>query len=175
MLLRVPADDASRARLLIALIVGALGKVRGEADYARQSRTWIDEWQLGGAITDALRGMGQDDFAAAQSLALIKTLTTHQLWYVAKPITARRVLNTLLADADAQQFLRINRYREVLWFHQESLDELLDGLLWLAHNARGDLTAQSAALLASDQSSIDVIRQSAKRSEYQVEKLLAAC
>ena len=71
--------------------------------------------------------------------------------------------------------LQVIRYREVLWFHQESLDALLDGLMWLAQNGRGELTPQSAALLAGDQRIVDAIRVAAQRSEYQVEKLLAAC
>lgn len=172
--IRQPDDEPARARTVIALVTGALGMARGDADYEQYSRAFIDEWQLGGPITQALRGLGMDDSAAQRALALIKALATHQRWYAASALTARRLLNTLMADADVQQFLRVNRYRDVLWFHQESLDELLDSLMWLAQNGRGEPSAVNAALLAADQSALDAIRVAAGKSEYQVEKLLAA-
>jgi glycosidase len=168
-LIQYPSDPIARATGYAWLFVRALGQLAGEAGAEQRSRSLIDEWQLGRVIVEVLRELGADEFAAGQALALIKFLTTQQHWYrdTQKP---QRLLESLLADPDAQQFLRINRYRGVLWFNQESFEQLLDWLMLAARHGHDE----TPALLASDAAMIAALRKAEAKSEYQVEKLLAA-
>jgi hypothetical protein len=173
----LPEDLATRATKIIWLCVSELGKVCGKEDFEQHSRSWIDEWQLGKAITEALHGLGLDDQEAAQRLALIKLLTMHDHWYTlldadeAQAPQTRRVLNTLLADPDVQTYLHVNRYHDVLWFNKECFDQLLNWLIWLA-----DLQPADVDTLPPYSSThiVDALRLAEAQSDYQVEKLLAA-
>jgi glycosidase len=175
--LGLPDDLATRAIKFIWLCVSELGKVCDEAGFEQRSRSWIDEWQLGKAINEALRGLGVADAEITRQLTLIKLLTMNSRWYV-PPKTeddtssqTRRVLSTLLADPDVQVYLHINRYRDVLWFNKESFEQLLNWLTWLA-----ELQTAGADTLPpfSPTHIIVALRQAEARSDYQVEKLLAA-
>ncbi len=169
-------DLVTRATKIIWLCVSELGKVWGEEEFEQRSRSWIDEWQLGKAIGEALHGLDVDDLGAAHTLALIKLLTMHSRWYTlpqpdeAQPSQTRRVLTTLLADPDVQTYLHVNRYRDVLWFNKECFDQLLNWLTWLA-----DLQPAADTLPPfSSTHIVAALRQAEAQSDYQVEKLLAA-
>jgi hypothetical protein len=173
-LFHLPDDIGARAASLAWVCVHALGKVNSEPGFEQRSRSWIDEWKLGKVIVDALREMGQDDAGAAQLLALVKWMTSHQRWY-AEPAAVgnhpRAVLEALLSDPDVQQFLHINRYRDVLWFNKESFDQLLDWLMLLAHLGRGNNPAAINAL-RYDHLLIERLRMAEAASGFQVDRLL---
>ncbi len=167
-LLQLPHETPARAVALIWTFVHALGQVAGADGSQQRSRSWIDEWQLGRAIIEALRALGLDEAGAAQQLALIRLLTAHQSWYAGSR-TPTNLAETLLADPDVQQYLRINRYRDILWFNKESFDHLLDWLLLVAalgHGAGAPLQAYAAV--------IHSLRRAEAKSGYQVDQLLAA-
>jgi glycosidase len=172
----LPSDLITRATQVIWLCVSELGKVCDDTGFEQRSRSWIDEWQLGKAISEALLGLGLDEVGAAHRLALIKLLTLHHAWPKlpqpdeAQASQTRRVLTTLLADPDVQTYLHVNRYRDVLWFNKECFDQLLNWLTWLA-----DLQPAADTLPPSSSTSIvAALRQAEAQSDYQVEKLLAA-
>ena len=84
----------------------------------------------------------------------------------------------LLGEAEAQAYLGVNRYQDVLWYNQEAFDELLS---WLYITAAVDLTTatEQTAQLAAErlQACHDVIKQlqkAEKASDFQIEKLLEA-
>ena len=176
-LIRLPVDAPARASALIWAFVHALGKVSGADGCEQRSRSWIDEWQLGRTIVQALQAVGMDEAGAAQQLALIKLLTTHQQWYAVPDGVARNpvgVLEALLVDADVQQFLHVNRYRDVLWFNKESFERMLDWLMLLARLGRDDTAPATPASLQADMHILSALRRAEMKSDYQVEKLLAA-
>ncbi len=84
-----------------------------------------------------------------------------------------------------QRFIGVNRYQDVLWFNQESFEQLL---WWLFASSVIDLTARQAAIPAAEDEQTSLVAQSIvehydliKRlqkaeheSHYQVEKLLEA-
>jgi len=158
-----------------------LGRCVAAEDFAEQSRAWIDEWWLGRTIEGALRSWGLDESAAWQAVGTIKVLTLHQDRLEAA-ISAKKsasdLLETLLADNDVQQLLRVNRYNEVLWFNKEAFEQLLG---WLMAAAVIDATLKPDRLVEEVTADIlaayDVIKcwQAAEgESAYQVKKLLAA-
>ncbi|MCL4506027.1 MAG: alpha-amylase family glycosyl hydrolase [Chloroflexi bacterium] len=172
-LIRLPADAPSRATALIWTFVHALGKVSGADGYEQRSRSWIDEWQQGRTIVQTLQALGMNEPGASQQLALIKLLTTQQQWY-AQHRNPNGLLEALLVDADAQQFLRINRYRDILWFNKESFDQMLDWLMLPARLGRGEVTPDTLLSLQADEHILYALRKAEGQSGYQVEKLLTA-
>src|SRR5262249_44691394 len=110
------------------VLVHSLGRILGETDCARQSRSWLDEWLLGRLLARALQDLGLDEPQAWAAGQLVGLLTTHQCWFQpGAPADRRpyRVLESLLKDSEGQQFLRVNRFQDVLWYTQEALEELL--------------------------------------------------
>jgi hypothetical protein len=163
------------------LFVHALGRITGEANFAQQSRTWIDEWVLGRILATALQDLGLNDPSARRAVTVIKLLTSHQRWFAVEATEKIRgypVLEALLRDGDVQQFLQVNRYRDVLWFNKEAFEQLLGWLLVLAVIAAGADRARPLAEALKDlMDQYGVVRdlqRAGQESEYQVEKLLAA-
>ncbi len=151
---------------------------------AQLSRSRIDDWMLGKLLAACLRELGLNGDETRRALALIKILTSHQRWFEAdvarspKAPGAEAVLETLLSDSEVQEYLAFNRYRGALWFHSESLDELLEGLLLIAAldalAQPGTSPEQREHLVLQRKTVIERIQAAKKQSDYQVEKLLAA-
>jgi hypothetical protein len=173
----VNAKDATKEKfwtLLGWLFVHALGKVVNPKDFSEVSRSWIDEWRLGKTIVSVLQNLGIEDEAAWRAVTLIKLLTSYQRWFWEK--RAYRVLESLLKDNEVQQFLQINRYNDILWFNREAFDDLL---WWLMVLAAVEISSdpqrpphQAARDLEDCYAESQKLKEAAKSSGYQVEKLL---
>jgi glycosidase len=163
------------------VFVRDLGRIVSETNFAQQSRTWIDEWLLGRILAGALQSLGLDSHTALRAVTVINLLTTHQRWFAVEGSDrprARQVLESLLRDADVQQFLMVNRFQNVLWFNKEAFDELLEWLFLLAVidvsiNVQS-LAAKGKEELLGYASMIRDLQRAGLNSGYQVEKLLAA-
>jgi hypothetical protein len=175
----IDATDVTKERfwtLLSWLFVHAIGKVVNQKEFSEVSRSWIDEWRLGKTIVTELGELGLDETASWKSVTLIKLLTSHQRWFEEK--RAYQVLVSLLKDNEVQQFLQINRYNDILWFNWEAFDDLL---WWLMLMAAVEIssdpqrpTNQAAKDLEDCNGTIQKLKEAAKTSDYQVEKLLSA-
>jgi glycosidase len=188
------APEFAWGTLLGWLFVHPLGGISGRQQRSLLSRSWIDEWLLGKLLASVLGELGLSSEESWQSLALIKILTSHQFWFdpqageepEGKQSTQKhtgssepvRVLQTLIGDTEVQEYLRINRHRDVLWFQPESLDRLLAGLLLVsvvdALTAPVDEPESRLQMIRIRKNILDKIRRAKEISEYQVEKLLAA-
>jgi len=166
--------------LLGWVFVHALGKIVGQTGFEGQSRSWIDEWLLGKVFAGALRDLGLDEPTAWHAVGVIKLFTSHQRWFAveAPEVRARayQVLESLLKDAEVQQFLQVNRYQGVLWFNQEAFEQLLWWLLLLAAvEISADPLRPSAEATEEILACYEVVQQlhrAGEESGYQVEKLL---
>jgi glycosidase len=177
--------------------------LQGETGFVDRSRSWIDEWLLGKVLAGALQDLGLDENAGWRAVAVIKLLTSHQDSLVframASPkaastpelapstpggglsgvpqralVSAHAVLENLLKDDEVQQFLRVNRYGDVLWFNKEAFEQLL---WWLFTVAVVQLTALRPAAEAAPDilAAFKVIRQlqqAEEQSGYQLEELV---
>ncbi len=176
-------QDKRKARAIgyIWTFIHPLGKLMAETDYASQSRSWIDGLFLGKLITEFCRAIGLDEDQSNYVLNLVEVLALYQDWWeqlVRQEVSIYNLVRNLLQRADIRHFIRVNRYREVLWFNRERLEELLQWLRFI-----GILkTLQDQSLSTADRHSrLKVISnvlaqiQSAKqKSNYQVDKLLSA-
>ncbi len=169
-------SDALGGALLGWLCVHALGQIVGAGDTAQQSRAWIDEWLLGKAIAETLRGLEVDDGAAWQAVTAIKILTAHPRALETKQIAP--VLESLLNDDAAQQFLRVNRWDGVLWFNQEAFKQLLAVMFACAvvkisaepRRAKATVAKEIFARVAT----VEKLLRAEAESKFQVDALLAA-
>jgi hypothetical protein len=152
-------------------------------DWALLSRAWIDEWLLGKVIAQALQDLGSDEGAAWRAVDVVRLLTEHTAWYLPaseeKP-GAQAVLQGLLKDSLVQAFLKVNRYLGLLYYNQESYDELL-WWLFATCTVQVSAAAQEQEAEQAEQSALldayQLIRKLAaagEKSEYLVDKLLKA-
>jgi hypothetical protein len=158
--------------------VHSLGKVVVQQGFEAQSRSWIDEWLLGKVLARVLQDLGADEAAAWRGVAIVKWLTSQQsALESAGPDTAEgayMLMEKLLQDDDLQQFLGVNRYRDVLWFNKEAFEQMVWWLLVAA-----DVATRSRASAGRDVTDMSAIFQTGQRllaaadgSGYQVEDLM---
>jgi glycosidase len=187
---RLEGDPVAWGTLLGWLFTHTLGRAFADEGYGERSRSWIDEWMLGSLLAAALRDLGLDEAQARESVALVNILIAHQGWCEglgapsraagAAPVTtpAYRALDSWLRDAGVRSFLHVNRHREILWFHQESFDRLLEWMLATAAlqacAAAGRTARQAGLQAAACAATIRRLRLAEQKSGYQVEALLEA-
>jgi glycosidase len=173
----LPGDMELWGSMLGWLFVHALGRAVAADAAGQQSRSWIDEWLLGRIIAGTLRDLGLDDAASARSVTLIKLLTSQQSWHCRPGAgQAYLVLEELLSDGDVQQFLGVNRYQGVLWFHKEAFEQLC---WWLLAVAAIQISSdprrpapEAAEQIAACSAVVQALRQAEERSGFLVERLL---
>ena len=78
-----------------------------------------------------MRETGFRDWLADRGVLLIKLLTSLQDWYQPPP-RPLALLDRLLADPDARQYLGVNRYNDILWYDGDGFASLRSWLYWLA-------------------------------------------
>jgi len=157
----------------------ALGSALENEDQAERSRSWIDEWLLGKIIATTLQDFGLSEEEAWRAVATTKWLTTHQNWMELDSDNGNRagdILMSLLGDGEVQNYLSINRYRDILWFNKEAFDQLLDWLMVLstisALSCPDFDEYQISQQLSSDYEVLKTLESAESESGYQVEKLI---
>ena len=167
------------------LFVHALGKVSSDVDFEQQSRSWIDEWQLGRIIAGTLKDIGLDEDGAWQAVGIIKLMTTHHGCLEGSVPRQKgegtgdqlyRIVESLLTDNEVHRFLQVNRHQEMLWFNREAFDLLLWWLFLItvvesAADPRLEPEERGEAIVRHHEA-VRGLRRAAERSGYQVEKLL---
>jgi len=168
------------ATLFSWLFVHALGEVVNQRDFARQSRTWIDEWRLGKTILSVQRDFGLEEAAAWSSLAVIKLLTGYQRWFEVKSSEQKQaytILESLLKENEVQQFLQMNQYNDIWWFNKEAFQEMLWWLMMVAALTIGSDPLRPVKRVVEELQEcyaiIQTWQKAKEESEYQVEKLLS--
>jgi hypothetical protein len=85
-------------------------------------------------------------------------------------------MEKLLKDGQVQQFLKVNRYNDILWFNQEAFEELAWWLMLVSAIEIGfDPLRPVKELMRGLErcwSMIQTLQEAGEKSEYQVEKLL---
>jgi hypothetical protein len=160
------------------LFVHSLGSITsGENMAAEQSRGWIDEWMLDHIFRGVFDELGFDDKETWEGLSLIKIFTAHQNWYRYEgKLHAYTILEPFMNDSEVQQFLQINRYKEVLWFNKETFELLLSwmlltGVIGITADKEKDQNKQSVAI-KDVFDVIEKLNQAAVQSQYQVDRFI---
>jgi hypothetical protein len=118
-------NSPSPSLLTIWLSVAEIGKLQDE-NYSRIiSLSWIDEFLLSKLIEKSFQQAGHDEYMGNRQILLIKILTLLPEWledYNNNPVQG---IQSLFQSQEVQKYLRANQYQEILYFHYESLIELL--------------------------------------------------
>jgi hypothetical protein len=173
-------DDKKRWLPLFAWsFTHALGKAISPVHFEDQSLSWLDEWQLSKFTNEAYRSMGLDEAQVWRLNLALRLMVAQQNWFEEagdKPLN--QILEHWLADSDVQRFIGVNRYKDVLWFNQESFEEFVWYMV---------VTATLVAAAKPESSSSEVVetilgaleiagalQKAEKASAYQVARLLEA-
>ena len=157
----------------------AVGTLANETAAASEiGRSWVEDWFLGKAIADALVAWGIDVGAARWAVSTIKLLLGYRRWLDVASLPDVQlfdVLTAMLRERDVQVYIGVNRYDGVLWFNQESFEQLVRwvGVLAavdMAVNAGDDFDVTFLALYDLVQRLLEAERA----SDYQVAKMMEA-
>jgi len=158
------------------IVIHPLGKIVSEEDYELRSRSWIDEWYLSKYIQLILQQLKKDDVVdISESLALIKLLIIHQNWFnkiQMKEYDEVAIMNVFFKNPEVQDFLRFNRYQDILWFNAENFEVFTR---WLSIIAIINLLSKGDDLTKSLQLLTNLLlrwRKTAKTAKYQINRFL---
>jgi hypothetical protein len=183
---RIDSDTLVWGTLLSWLFTHKLGKtilMDREDEAVEASRSWIDEWLLGKIIAGTLRDLGIEDGASWRAVSLVKLLTTHSTWYqnsLNSSDDAALILQGWFKDGQLQAYLGVNRYQDILWFNQESFEDLLWWAFTVAvveiisdpdHSSKESAPMVVKRILGCYHL-INQLQDAAIKSGFQVEKLL---
>jgi len=162
-------DDSTRDGLTAFAFLDAMQEFATGA----QIVAWIDEWQLGRMLGDALRARGIVDARIWQLIQLIKIALAQST----EIENRKSKIKNLFDDADIATFLNVNEFDGVKWFNKEQFGALLNWLQVIGAYKilrDGKTTAKQNAALTKQSAQWNAWRDAEAQSEYQVEKLLAA-
>jgi glycosidase len=118
-------NSPSPSLLAIWLSVAEIGKLQDE-NYSRiVSLSWLDEFLLSKLIDRSLQQDGYDEYTANRHILLIKILTLLPDWLEEYNKNPGPAIQSLFQYQEIQKYLMVNQYQEILYFHYESLIELL--------------------------------------------------
>jgi hypothetical protein len=99
----------------------SLGGVVDPEHAADVSRTWFDEWLLGRSLQRSAVEMGVEQEAAMLASGLARGAVAEERVALGRWRSGGAVRDGSAArDGDVQEFLRVNRYRDVLWFDKDA-------------------------------------------------------
>ncbi len=155
-----------------------IGKViTPEPQYAEISRSWIDEWGISRLIQQRLEEMGFEAEQAKNGVKILKLLVDQQSWVnQIEQKTPLMLMEAWISKEVVRDFLKINRYRDKLWFNKEAFESLMwwmmtAGLLQLTSDPEKSLTSTIENLFDA-WVLVKSILKAETNSEYQLEKLL---
>jgi hypothetical protein len=156
-----------------------LGKMKSPAGFEEQTLSWLDEWQFSRNLADTLRLPDQSDSDAWRSIGLLRLLIAQQNWYAqSKKLSIRAILENWLGQEAIQQYLGINRYKDLLWFNREAFLDFTGWMYTLAVIQAGALPLATASerieQILGAYEIIERLEVIVKQSDYQVVKLLTA-
>jgi glycosidase len=155
------------------LFVHDLGKMVTVTNVEEESRSWLDEWQLGRILAGVLRDFGTDEQSVDYAITVVKILTAHQHWLQGGSTKQmHEMLSSLFRDNDVQRALMVNRYQEILWFNKEAFEQLLWWLFVITMIAHGAASPQRPAEILRCRKMVNMFQQASEASGYRVEKLL---
>lgn len=179
------ADLVGWATLLAWALMRPLGGPTPSADAGLRVRSLWDEYSLEWVLQELFSRLELDDPHTSEKLArataLLRFGLANQGW-LADPAThqlpAEKLLEALLADPDARQFLGVNRHEDILWYHGESLEVLMQ---WVARFGAMAVALEAAragekivlAVPAGLATRLRAIVLAAETAQYQVDRLMA--
>ena len=119
-------DKTQRATLLVWAICHPLGKLKSELEASEYSLTWLYEWKLTHPFVTVLREWGTSEESIQEQLQMLSIAIKHQNWYgKLQKSPFDKIVHSWFSDPEVQNFLRVNRFQDVLWYRRESFDAFI--------------------------------------------------
>jgi hypothetical protein len=125
---RLSEDGPSPSVLTLWLIFADLGRLQDKNYAPLISLSWLDEFLFYKLILRSLIAQGFDEKDADRQLQLIKCMILNPDWMEKSSENPVLALQSLFQTQEIQQFLNVNQYHEILYYHFESFVELLNAL-----------------------------------------------
>jgi len=119
-------DDTRRVTLLTWALCSLIGKLTDQKEYPEQSLSWFAELQLNKPFLETLRNMQTGETEFQQQNLLLRIGISHQDWFEdSRKEPLQSIVKDWFSDPEVQNFLRVNRYHEVLWYNREAFNDLV--------------------------------------------------
>lgn len=161
------------------LFVRDIGKTSSENNPAEQSLSRFQEWRLAAALAESYQAFGFEEEHALSMVNLVQLLIREQNWLQKRQKTSlAATLEAWLSSSEIQRFLGINRHKGILWYNQESFEELvwwMTAIAVLEESSQAEFGASDfVELVLALAADVRVLLAAAAQSEYQVAALLDA-
>ena len=171
--------DATWVTLFSYLFTHELGRLSGEADAEAVTLAWMEEWQINRNVAETARNLGLDGDTVHSISAQVKILIEQQNWFERSgKLPVAKLMEGWLTNPDIQAYLKVNRFKEVLWFDKERFEMFVWWMVLLAVQGAASSSCASASLLVERLLLAYAIAEKLLKaeavSEYQVAKLLEA-
>jgi hypothetical protein len=118
-------NSPSPSLLAIWLSVSKIGQLQDENYTSIISLSWLDEFLLSKLIEQSLQHEGYDEYSSSRLILLIKILILIPNWLEEYNNNPGSAIQSLFQYQEIQKYIMINKYQDILYFHYESLIELL--------------------------------------------------
>ena len=116
------------------LIVHQLGRFESNDNYKLLSRSLFDEWRLSKYINNTLNDLSKDKKIKRLEVdSIIKLMVGLQDWSnssINGKMDLYSVFQLFFSDPEVQQYLKVNRYQQLLWYNAELFDNFIKWM-WL--------------------------------------------
>lgn len=173
----IVGDDATWITLFSYLFTHDLGRLSGTPEFEPVTSAWLEEWQFNHYLTETAAQMGLDEDSARTIPALLKILIEQQGWFKQSgKLSVGKLMESWLAIPEIQAYLKVNRFKDVLWFDKGRFEAFV---WWMALLAVLDsvFTPQASASLVVERlllvyPKVQKLLKAEAQSDYQVAKLL---
>jgi glycosidase len=165
--------------LLSWLFTHNLGKMGVKDGFEDLSLSWLEEWQFAKTIDHTLKDLGMSDDTAWRMNIKLHLLISQQRWYEQLgKLPLCQIVNIWLSNTAIQQYLGINRFKDILWFNQESMDSFCWWMFSLAVvQTQSDPRHTANSFVEQILGAYEIIqglKKAATKADFQIDRLLEA-
>jgi len=175
----LPLSEVEWGIIFSYLIVHQLGRFESDNNYKLLSRSLFDEWRLSKYINNTLNDLSKDKKDKRLELevnSILKLMIGLQDWsnsIINGKKDLYSVFQLFFSDPEVQQYLKVNRYQQLLWYNAELFDNFirwmwLIAIIELLAKPIGDANEELKKLLDY----YLMIKKVSKTTNFQVIKLL---
>jgi len=173
----LPLSEVEWGIIFSYLIVHQLGRFESNDNYKLLSQSLFDEWRLSKYITNTLNDLSKDKKdKRLEANSIIKLMIGLQDWsnsLINNKKSLYSIFQLFFSDPEVQQYLKVNRYQQLLWYNAELFDNFIK---WMWLIAIVELLAKSKDDAGDElKKLLDyylIIKKVSKTTNFQVIKLL---
>ena len=159
------------------LFISSVGELTKPSESQFQSQSWFEEWQFAKIIYDLGSEYQYNGSEMDLMVQTVFTLLGISGWHESFKIDqVEDWLRTILGRPDIQQFLKVNRYQEELWFNKERFESIVWWMFAIALIDIGSDTKISTNVMVEKLISLNLVRKllmgKMEKSEFRFDKLI---